>query len=240
MGNTTIFNPRPRIERVALANGQACFVIDDALVEPERLVEFVSAQRDAFRNVDFNAYPGIYLLAQNELSASLNGFFAQHLRRQFDARRTLQLHCRFSMVTLPPDALRPYQWLCHRDSGGVEPRQSIQASILYLFQDETLGGTSFYEPARSAEETARLFHDSSTLSAQAFTEKYAIKPGYMVGSNRYFTCIGSVPAKWNRLIFYDGSILHSGDISSPDKLSADPGQGRLTLNGFFTGRRHAV
>ncbi len=234
------FNPRPRIERVALANGQACFVIDDALVEPERLVEFASAQRDAFRNVDFNAYPGIYLIAQDELSAGLNGFFAQHLRRQFDARRTLQLHCRFSMVTLSPHALRPRQWLCHRDSGGVEPRQSIQASILYLFKDESLGGTSFYEPACSAEEMARLLQDSSALSAQDFTQKYSIELGYMIGSNRYFTRIGSVPAKWNRLIFYDGTILHSGDILSPDKLSADPGRGRLTLNGFFTSRRHAV
>ena len=234
------FNPRPRIERVALANGQACFVIDDALIEPERLVEFASAQRDAFRNVDFNAYPGIYLIAQDELSNGLNGFFAEHLRRQFDARRTLRLHCRFSMVTLPPNVLRPYQWLCHRDSGGVEPRQSIQASILYLFKDESLGGTSFYEPARSAEETARLFHDSSTLSALAFAEKYSIAPGYMIGSNRYFTRIGSVPAKWNRLIFYDGSILHSGDIIAPEKLNSDPLAGRLTLNGFFTSRRHAV
>jgi hypothetical protein len=46
-------------------------------------------------------------------------------------------------------------------------------------------------------------------------------------------------AKWNRLIFYDGAMLHSGDIRRPEKLSADPRAGRLTLNGFFTSRRHA-
>jgi len=48
-----------------------------------------------------------------------------------------------------------------------------------------------------------------------------------------------IDAKWNRLIFYDGAMLHSGDIRLPERLSADPRRGRLTLNGFFTSRRHA-
>jgi len=56
------FNPCPQIERVALANGHACYVMDDALLEPERLVEWTAAQSAAFRPVDFNAYPGTYLM----------------------------------------------------------------------------------------------------------------------------------------------------------------------------------
>jgi hypothetical protein len=35
------------------------------------------------------------------------------------------------------------------------------------------------------------------------------------------------------MIFYDGGILHSGDRLAPEKLSADPRIGRLTLSGFF-------
>ena len=42
------------------------------------------------------------------------------------------------------------------------------------------------------------------------------------------------------MIFYDGSIFHSGDIPVPEKLSADPHHGRLTLNGFFTCMRKAA
>ena len=57
---------------------------------------------------------------------------------------------------------------------------------------------------------------------------------------RYFNQIGKIAPKWNRMIFYDGSILHSGDILAPEKLSADPRIGRLTLNGFFTSRRNMV
>jgi hypothetical protein len=60
----------------------------------------------------------------------------------------------------------------------------------------------------------------------------------MNDGNRYFRKVGGIDAKWNRLIFYDGDILHSGDIPAPERLSADPLTGRLTLNGFFTSRRN--
>jgi hypothetical protein len=39
-------------------------------------------------------------------------------------------------------------------------------------------------------------------------------------------------------LFFDGWILHSGDIPQPQRLIADPLTGRLTFNGFFTSRRH--
>ena len=89
MVSAAIFNPNPRIECVPLSNGQSCLVIDDALVEPERWVEFAAAQRNAFRNVDFNAYLGIFLLAPGDVVAALNDFFMQHVRNRFDARRML-------------------------------------------------------------------------------------------------------------------------------------------------------
>ncbi len=233
-----LFNPRPQIERMPLANGNACFVIDDALLEPERFVEAAAQRRAQFRRVDFNAYPGIYLMVPDAVETALRAFFVEHMRRAFDARRLLHTHCRLSMVTLSPEALRPYQWLCHSDNFGLQASHSIQASVLYLFKDEGLGGTGFYEPARPAAATAQLFADASTLSAAEFTERHGIAPGYMLESNAYFNRIGGVPARWNRLIFYDGSLLHSGDILAPEKLSADPAQGRLTFNGFFTSRRN--
>ena len=85
-----------------------------------------------------------------------------------------------------------------------------------------------------------LFQDATQLSSGEFTQRYAIEPGYLHQSNAYFTRIGGIPPKWNRLIFYDGSLLHSGDITAPEKLSNDPLSGRLTLNGFFTSRRNAL
>lgn len=234
-----IFNPRPQIERVALANGQFCLVIDDAVSEPERFVGFAAAQGAAFRDVDFNAYPGTYLMSPADVAAALNAFFVQHLRRFFDARRVLDMHCRFSMVTRRPDELRPPQWFCHRDNLSGPAHQSIQASVLYLFRDAGLGGTSFYEATVPSAEIDALNRDAFELPADVFARKYGLAQGYMTGSNHLFTRIGGVPARWNRLIFYDGSILHSGDIATPERLSADPEQGRLTFNSFFTCRRNA-
>lgn len=233
------FNPRPRIERVALADGAFCHVIDDALLEPERLVEHAVREQAAFRPVDFNAYPGILLPTPGPTTEALGEFFVTHLRREFDARRIVHLHTRLALVTVPPERLRPRQQLCHRDSVGVEPGHSIQASVLYLFHDPALGGTSFYVPAVPERDVAVMFHEADALAPEAFARKYAVDPGYMTGANRWFRKIASVPARWNRLIFYDGSLLHSGDIDAPERLTSDPRSGRLTLNGFFTCRRKA-
>jgi Family of unknown function (DUF6445) len=239
MQRNAMFNPRPVIDRVPLGANRHCYIVDDALLEPERFVEWSAASRDQFRPVDFNAYPGIYLMTPAPVEAALESFFTAHMRGLFDARRLVQMHCRLSMVTQPPQALRPYQWLCHSDRSGLEPGQSIQASVLYLFKDESLGGTSFYEPARPAHEIAQLFDDSVALSSAAFSERHGIDAGYMTGSNRYFRQLASVPARWNRMIFYDGSVLHTGDIAEPARLDDDPRRGRLTFNGFFVSRRHA-
>lgn len=239
MEPTAIFNPTPRIERVPLSGAHSCFVVDDALLDPERLVAFAASQREAFRPVDFNAYPGI-LLPTPQVSVALNEFFLQHMRRLFDARRVIRMHSRLALVTVPPYLLSARQALCHRDSVGIGSEHSIQASVLYLFKDASMGGTSFYQPAIPERDVALLFHDASTLPGEAFAQKYALEPGYMIDSNRYFTKVASIPAKWNRLIFYEGSLLHSGDIRAPERLSADPTAGRLTLNGFFTCRRRAA
>jgi len=234
-----IFNPHPRIERVALADGGFCLVIDDALVEPERIRDYAIAHAANFRNVDFNAYPGTYLMPQPALAEALRLFFMEHVRRFFDARRVVSAHCRYGLVTLSPAALRPFQWFCHRDNQQVPPGESIQASVLYLFADAELGGTGFYRTTMPADALAAFYTDADTLTAAAFAAKYGLAPGYMTQSNRYFERTGGVPARWNRLIFYDGGMLHSGDIHNPARLSGDPSLGRLTFNGFFVSRRNA-
>jgi len=231
-----VFNPSATITLTRFDERHSCFVIDDALTDPESLVEYAASNRDAFRAIDFNAYPGIALAPPPAVSEALATLFNLRMRRHFDVRRVLKMHCRLSMVTLAPADLRPFQWFCHSDGVFTDRTQSLQASMLYLFQDEGLGGTSFYEPARPAHEIAALFDDAMRMDAASFARKHAIAPGYMAGSNSYFRCVGSVPARWNRLIFYDGSVLHSGDIVAPDRLSGNPRTGRLTLNGFFTSR----
>lgn len=233
-----MFNPAARFETLRFSNGQTCLIVDDALLEPERLLQHAAANRSAFSAVSFNAYPGVLLPVPPAVTSALADFFTVHVRRHFDARRLLQVHCRLSLVTIAPQALQPTQCLAHRDQPTLDPRHSIQACILYLFRDAALGGTSFYEAARPEAEIRRLSSDAQRLPAAEFFASYGLEPRYLGDSNAWFTHVGRVAAKWNRCIFFDGYGLHSGDIPQPQRLSADPLSGRLTFNGFFTSRRH--
>lgn len=233
-----MFNPSPRIQVLPIAGRHACYVIDDALREPERWVEYAAANAAVFTHSPHNAYPGPELRLPDEVSARLDAFFATHVRRLLGARRTLRMYSRLSLATCAPATLEPRQWLCHVDRLAVEPGQCIAASVLYLFGDAALGGTSFYVPKRPMDEIARLVHDAAAMAAEAFSARHGLRAGYMGGSNAYFEQVLTVPARWNRLIFYDGGVFHCGQIAAPEKLTADPRSGRLTLNGFFICRRN--
>jgi hypothetical protein len=238
MRGATLFNDAARSSVVTLSNGQRCVVTDDVLLEPERLVEYAAENAGAFASATFNYYPGVLLSVPPEVASGLAGFFNSHVRRHFDARRLERMHCRLSLVTRAPADLEPVQCLCHRDSPMLSPQSSIQACILYLFRDAGLGGTRFYEPQRPPADIDRLFADAQKLPREAFFAQYGIERAYPRGSNQWFTDVGHIEARWNRCIFFDGFGFHSGEIPAPERLSPDPRTGRLTLNGFFTSRRH--
>lgn len=237
-GMGPFFNPDPTISVLPLAGDQCCVVIDDALTDPQALVTWAAGQ--TFEAPAGYPYPGLVLDAPMALRMRCADYFALHVRGRLRARRTLDATARLSMVTQPPAELEPRQWQCHRDRVVDDPRAYLfAASVLYLFRDPALGGTSFYVPRQSAAETDRLLADSQLLDAKEFSARYGLAPGYMAGSNAYFERIAQVPAAWNRVVYYDGGIFHSADVGRPDCLGADPTRGRLTLNSFFTCRRNA-
>lgn len=234
------FNSRPQVSRVPLESGQSVFVVDDVLDHPERLVALAQAVQAEFVQVPGNAFPGQQLRMDDAFSARLDAFFRLHIRSLLDSRRSLQMVSRLSRVTLRPNQLDARQRICHRDSAGVDPRNSISASVLYLFDDVSMGGTVFFAPRGTPQATEALVHDASVLDSEEFAAKYGWPASYMTQSNAYFKVIGRVPAKPNRIIFYDGNIFHSSDIGQPEKLNAPDNAGRLTINGFFTCTRKAT
>lgn len=230
---------RPELRTLAFEGRPLCHVIDNALLNPMAWREFAMASRAAFEDAPHNAFPGPELRLPDAVSAPLARFFDEHLRRAFDARRIERMYARLSMVNRAPAALQPWQWQPHIDQLTTAPGQVVAASVLYLFDDPALGGTSFYRPRRDAEATLAMIEDSSVLPAAAFAAKHGVAPGYLTASNHWYEKIGSVPAAFNRLIVYSGTLFHSGEIARPDLLADDPATGRLTLNGFFTCRRRA-
>jgi len=231
-----VFNPNPRIEILPILPGQDCIVIDDALLEPERLIELAVRHREAFAESPHNAYPGIELPLPELICTRLDDCFARHARARLGGRRSLRTISRLALVTRQPSELQPRQWICHRDRLGLEPGRRVMASVLYLFRNEALGGTRFFRPLQPAAEIDRLVLASGVMTGPEFSARFGIAPGYPGASNDWFESCLSVPPAFNRLIFYDGMVFHAGDIRQPERLSADPACGRLTLNGFFTCR----
>jgi hypothetical protein len=238
-GQAALFNPLPNINSHKLSNGQTCWVVDDVLLRPERLRQLAIEQSASFTQAPFNAYPGLEFPMPESVSDQLRDFFNTHIRPLFNARRTIKMNSRMAMVTMPPAQLQARQWICHRDSAWVDPGHCIAASVLYLFHNANLGGTDFYAPVQPMAEIDLFVHDASTLTNEEFAAKYPIPANYFQGAPSLFERIGRVPAKFNRMIFYDGRIFHCGDIHAPESMSPDPVFGRLTLNGFFTCTRKA-
>jgi hypothetical protein len=234
-GDSPFFNPAPTITSVPLPFGNEVVVIDDVLLDPEGLVAWARGQQ--FHAPAHFPYPGLIVDGPKALSDRFLDFFAQHARNRLGARRTLEHDVRLSMVSTPPDALDPRQWQCHRDRVSTDESSLFVGSVLYLFRDPALGGTSFYVPRQSPSATDRIQYDSQTLSAEQFSVRYGLQPGYMDSSNAYFDCVARVPAAWNRMILYDAGFYHSGDIGRPELLTTDPATARLTLNAFFSCRR---
>jgi hypothetical protein len=232
-----LFNPRPQVSVLPLDAGRSCVVVDDVLANPQGVVDWAAGQR--FVAPTSYPYPGLVRDLPEDTARRVTDLFDQHARGRLGGRRTLGTTLRLAMVTTRPEQLDPRQWQCHRDRLNNEPAAALYAaSVLYLFRDPALGGTSFYRPRRPEHEILRMTIDSQRLDAAAFGQRHGLAAGYMDGSNAYFECVARVPAAWNRMIFYDGSMFHSGDIGldSPHALDADPRAGRLTMNGFFTCR----
>lgn len=233
-----VFIPNPKVTRLDVAPGAFCVVVDDLLADPQAWREW--AIKQAFAPAFDYPYPGLVLGAPLLLQQHLQDYFGLHVRKLLHCRRTLDAQSRFSVITTPPNELQPVQWLCHRDRVTEdESNLMYAASVLYLFDNPKLGGTSFYKPLLDAVRTDQLIADSQMLSRPAFSQRYALEAGYMNGTNAYFEQIASIPAKWNRAIFYDGGIFHSADVGQAQRLRSDVSLGRLTLNSFYTCRRNA-
>jgi len=228
------------IEIRKLSSGQSIAVIDDFLADPGQLREFASQHADEF-SMPPRSYPGILLDVAAEPMTDIYRFIRSSMGRQFSFfRGDVRLSTVLSMTTLQPDELSNLQRLCHSDPG-AEPRRRNFAFVLYLFDDERLGGTGFYrwkEQEAIVKATALEVEDPD--KALAFLRErfptYNEPPCYITESNEIAELIDVAPAKFNRLLFYSGDVPHSAQISSPELLSSNFDKGRLTLNCFASVR----
>lgn len=136
----------------------------------------------------------------------------------------------FSIVTDPPATLTPAQRAPHFDS--LDPDY---LAILHYLCDTPGTGTAFY----CQRETGIEMVDSANVDAfvSAAKRDSTNLSGYTVASNDYFEQTAAIEAMPDRLIIYQGCLLHSGIIPPDMIFSEDPRIGRLTANFFVKARR---
>jgi hypothetical protein len=211
-------------------------VIDDFSGDPERIARMAGAL-GPFPQVSSGYYPGVRRVIEESdafawtyVTRACEGA-AQFIAGAFDVDGFELLEGSFSMVTSRPADLQPAQRAPHFDSTD----QKYYALLHYL-RVPADSGTAFFRQRstrieRVTDENVNRFvqtarREAATLDADA---------GYIQGSNDFFEQIAAIEAVPDRMIIYQGSLLHSGIIPPDMNFSADPREGRLTANIFVRG-----
>lgn len=229
-------NPQATIEVRQIDADNICVIVDDFLVNPESVAEYAALYSDRFE-IPPRSYPGMVAEVRANFTGDIQRFVRSSMSKHFGyLRGGIDAYSLLSMTTLKPDELSNLQRLCHSDPR-TRPGRANYAGLLYLFRDESLGGTGFYRwKDRPTMEKATALELQDPKAALAFLQEhypsFREPPCYITESNEIAELIDVVAAKFNRWIFYSGDLPHSAYITAPDKLSDDFRVGRLTLNCF--------
>lgn len=208
-------------------------VIDDFLPEAPAVVE-AAATLAPFPAEGDTAYPGLrrqispgdavsrYVLHALQMLSPV-------LHDGFGAKTFAVTEASFSLVTTRPEALRSVQRVPHIDNDDPS-----LVAIIHHLHNVPGTGTGFYRHIASGLERPDAASPGglrSLLKAEA--EKLdGAAGGFVDGDNAAFEQIFSVEGRFNRVVLYQGCLLHSGLIPPGFAYSADPRQGRLTANLF--------
>ncbi|AFU98080.1 DUF6445 family protein [Simiduia agarivorans] len=226
-------NKHCTIHTIPLADSKL-ICIDDFLADPDTLVAYAKTQPfTPYPGVrERKGYPGVRAKAPDDYSYNMTTFVEPLIKSTFDVPAHLDIRksiCAMSLLTIPGELLGPLQRTPHFDSS--TPHHI--AAVLYLCGPEH-GGTAFYR--HKATGLSRITEsDVDNYLDRYYQEINQNKPSnaYFSDENQFFQIFHKVDAKFNRLVLYRGSHLHSAYINSNDSICDDPDTGRLTVNTFF-------
>lgn len=229
-------NTDASIRREAISEDHDCVIVDDFLQDPHEIVEFAAHHAGEF-SIPESYYPGLLFDVNDDAMTDIYRFIRSKMTKHFPfLRGGMNLWTNLSMVTLQPDELSHRQRLCHTDPD-TSPNRVNYAALVYLFENEGLGGTGFYrwkdfELLQKANAIELVDSEKALAFLQENFATYREPARYMTGSNEIAELLCTIPARFNRLIFYSGDVPHSGAIAAPELLTSDFRKGRLTLNIF--------
>lgn len=232
MSSPFAFRMPPDVRSVTIG-GQTVVFIDDFLEDPQALVEAACRSRfEAASPQEGKGYPGLRAPAPAAYTEAITELLDPLIKVNFQVPGELPVKVglsAFSLTTTPPEALGPLQRTPHFDASTPH----YMAALLYLCEP-THGGTGFYR--HNATGLQRITAENRERYLDAYHEEVNRRPPparYFDRSDEQFTFLGMMPARFNRLVVYPGSLLHSACIHPVHSLSRDPRSGRLTVNTFY-------
>ncbi len=233
MEKTFAIRMPPAIQSLTIGEHQV-IVIDDFLQDPHAMVEAATQSPfAAYPGSDSRkGYPGIRAEVPPDYSRNLTGLLEPLIKLNFGVPQPLKIrksNCAFSLTTTLAHALGPLQCTPHFDAS--TPHH--MAVLLYLC-DERHGGTGFYR--HNATGLQQITENVGERYLDTYYQEINEHPPaqrYFDDSNTQFTFLGMIPAKFNRLVVYRGSLLHSACINPALSIDSDPRTGRLTVNTFY-------
>ncbi|HEU4960812.1 MAG TPA: DUF6445 family protein [Sphingomonas sp.] len=209
-------------------------VIDNYSGEARR-IGAIAADMGPFPAAKGNFYPGLrrFITAADKpavayVRRTLQSLAAR-INRVFNVNGFDLLEASFSIVTASPETLMPVQRVPHFDS--TDPNY---LAILHYLSDTPNTGTAFYRQRTTGIEQVT---DANLSVFVASAQKDSAElTGYVSASNAAYDQIARVEGVRDRLVVYQGCMLHSGMIPPGMTFSPDPRLGRLTANFFVRGR----
>ena len=226
---------RPELRHVGESRSPVV-VIDDFSGSLEHIFEIADALAPYPRHTNY--YPGlrrIFTAADTAANAYVDETCeraAQFIAGAFDIDDFDLVEASFSMVTLKPTELTPPQRAPHFDTTSQK-----DLALLHYLRVPANSGTAFYRQRTTGIERVTELNVSVYVPvAEVQTAQLPADSGYFHSSDEFFEQIGAVEAVPDRMIIFQGSLLHSGIIPPDMPLTADPRQGRLTANIFVRGQ----
>jgi hypothetical protein len=211
-------------------------VIDEFSGDAESIARIADSMAP-FPPIDRNYYPGVRRLI-TRADADADAYVertcrdaAQFIAGAFDVDSFTFVEASFSIVTMRPGELRPVQRAPHFDS----PDQNYYALLHYLRVPPGTGTAFYRQRSTGIERVTERNISQFVMTAERDSAMLPKGSGYIHGSNEFYEQIGMVDAVPDRMLIYQGSLLHSGVIPTGMTFSADPREGRLTANLFVRG-----
>lgn len=225
---------KPELRRIGKESSPVV-VIDEFSGRLDEILTLAEAMAP-YPSIKGNYYPGLRRIIEpadeaNDYVERTCKDAGQFIAGAFDVDGFNLLEASFSMVTTEPSQLSSPQRAPHFDS----PDPKYYALLHYLRVPDATGTAFYRQRSTGIERVTEANIERFITTAEREAALLAPDSGYISGSDQFFEQISAVEAVPDRLLIYQGSLLHSGIIPPTMSFSADPRSGRLTANLFVRG-----